>query len=209
MDDKNIVTEENTSPEEKLKAKQVFKQVLPDITVDPDLKPSEFIQKYWKVYQEKFKSNQNINGKVFEDLIAATLVREKIMPFYMQAKVAFIPYVNYDFIIYTQDIGPISLSIKTSLRERWKQADLEAVALKYIHRKSDAFVITLDTDAVRRRRVDESQTLGIDKFVLADTDEYDEMIKLIRSHQLGLSPTVEVVTSTVVITSENYIEFFG
>jgi hypothetical protein len=209
MDDAIVTQEEKVSPEEKLKVKEVFRQLLPDITVDADLKPSEFIKKYWSNYQHSFTSNQNINGKVFEDLIAATLVREKIMPFYMQAKVAFISYVNYDFIIYTQNIGPIALSVKTSLRERWKQADLEAVALKYIHRKSDAFVITLDTDAVRRRRVDSSQSLGIDAFVLADTQEYDELLTSIKEHELGLSPTVEVVTSNTIITQENYIEFFG
>src|SRR5579885_1816629 len=162
MDDNNLIPEEKqVSTEEKLKAKQVVRQFLPDIHIDKDLKPSEFIKKYWDVYQKNYPSTQNIDGKVFEDLIAITLVREKIMPYYMQAKVAFIPYVNYDFIIYTLDIGPVSLSIKTSLRERWKQADLEAVALKYIHRKSKAYVITLDAEAVRRRRVDESQALGI------------------------------------------------
>lgn len=209
MDNLTITQEEQVSPEEKLKAKQVFKQVVPDITVDAELKPSEFIKKYWEKYQQSFTSNQNINGKVFEELIAVTLVREKIMPFYMQAKVAFIPYVNYDFIIYSNDIGPISLSIKTSLRERWKQADLEAVALKYIHRKSKAYVVTLDTDAVRRRRIDSSQSLGIDEFILADTSEYDDMLKAIKDHQLDLSPTVEVVSSNIIITPSNYPEFFG
>ncbi|RJQ25456.1 hypothetical protein C4577_05540 [Candidatus Parcubacteria bacterium] len=200
---------EQITPEEKLKAKHVFKQVLPDITKDRSLPSSKFIKKYWNQYQKKFTSNQNINGKVFENLIATTLIREKIMPFYMQAKVAFIPYVSYDFIIYTCDIGPISLSIKTSLRERWKQADLEAVALKYIHRKSKSFVVTLDTNAVRRRRVDPSQALGIDDYVLADMEEFDEMLKSIKSHQLGLSPKVEVVSSSIIITPKNYIEFFG
>lgn len=208
MDDSLIPQDDNTSPEEKLKAKQVFKKILPDITTDSNLSQHEFIKKYWREYKDKFESNQNINGKVFEDLIAATLIRENIMPFYIQARVAFISYVNYDFIIYTKDIGPISLSIKTSLRERWKQADLEAVALKYIHRKSNAFVVTLDVDAVKRRRIDSSQSLGIDAFVLADSEEYDEMLKNIKSHELGLSPTVSVVTSNTIITKENYIEFF-
>ncbi len=190
-------------------AKEVVKELIPDIKIDPNFKPSEFIKKYWAKYQDNFPSNQNINGKVFEELIAITLIRAGIMPFYMQAKVAFIPYVNYDLIIYANDIGPISLSIKTSLRERWKQADLEAVALKYIHRKSKSFVITLDTDAVRRRRIDPSEAMGINGFILAGTDELDKMLDEIRGYQIELSPTVEVVSSSVVITSENYSQRYS
>lgn len=208
MDD--ITNNDNElNSQERLNAKLTVKQVVPDITAEPDLKPHEFIKKYWAVYQSTFQSNQNINGKVFEELIAIALIRHEILPFYLQAKVAFIPYVNYDFIIYSNDIGPISLSAKTSLRERWKQADLEAVALKYIHRKSKSFVVTLDTDAVRRRRVDSSQALGIDDFVLADTEEFDKVLTEIKEHQLALSPKVEVVSSSIIITSENYKERYA
>ncbi|MEK7571431.1 MAG: hypothetical protein AAB553_04085 [Patescibacteria group bacterium] len=199
-----IVPTDELTPEEKQTAKQVIKKLLPDIRSDSKLKPHEFIKKYWKNYQSNFQSNQNINGKVLEELIAITLIRKNILPFYMQAQVAFISYINYDFIIYSNDIGPISISSKTSLRERWKQADLEAVALKYIHRKSKSFVVTLDTEAVRRRRIDPSASMGIDEFILADTEEYDKMLETIKQHDLSLSPTVEVVTSNFVITAENY-----
>jgi len=35
------------------------------------------------------------------------------------------------------------LTIKTSLRERYKQADLEGLALKQVYRKSKTYLITL------------------------------------------------------------------
>lgn len=194
---------------EQQKAKIVICEIMKDFDEDRSLKPSEFIHNYWNLYKEKFESNQSINGKVFEELIAICLIREGIIPFYMQAQVAFIPYVNYDFIIYTNEIGPISLSAKTSLRERWKQADLEAVAMKYIHRKSKSFVLTLDTDAVRRRRVDRSQLLGIDDFVLADSEEFDNLISQIRTYTHCLSPSVEVVSSKTVITSQDAFDRYS
>jgi hypothetical protein len=204
MDDTTLTT--SISPEEKQTAKEIIRELIPDIKADSTLTASSFIKKYWHHYQTKHSSNQNINGKVFEELIAITLIRNNILPFYMQAQVAFISYVNYDIIIYADDIGPISLSAKTSLRERWKQADLEAVALKYIHRKSESYVITLDTEAVRRRRVDPSAAMGIDAFVLADTEEYDKLTASLKDHPLRLSPTVQVVSSSVIITSENCIQ---
>lgn len=194
---------------ERQTARAVMKSVVPDITADAKLPPSGFIKKYWTIYQENFESNQNINGKVFEELISICLIRQGVLPFYMQAKVAFIPYVNYDFIIYTSEMGPISLSAKTSLRERWKQADLEAIALKYIHRKSESYVITMDEEAVKRRRVDSSQALGIDSFILAKTDEFDQMIDKINSQKCILSPKVEVVNSNIVITSSNFMDRYS
>lgn len=182
--------------------RQVVKSLVGNIHQEPTLLASEYLNKYWDKYLNQFESNQNINGKVFEELIAICLIRADVMPFYMQAKVAFIPNVNYDFIIYTNDIGPISLSAKTSLRERWKQADLEAIALKYIHRKSESFVLTMEANEVRRRRVDTSQLMGIDSFVLANTSELDDLIANIKKHDIGLSPKVEVVSSNTVITSD-------
>ncbi len=189
--------------------RQVVRNVVGDIHSDPNLSASEYLIKNWEKYTTQFASNQNINGKVFEELIAICLIRAEVMPFYMQAKVAFIPNVNYDFIVYTKDIGPISLSAKTSLRERWKQADLEAIALKYIHRKSESYVLTMEADEVRRRRVDSSQLMGIDSFVLANTTEIDELIANIKKHDLGLSPKVEVVSSSVVITPESVLQRYN
>lgn len=203
------VNDEEISPQEVQTAIQIAKELVVDIKANPSLKPHQFIKKYWDIYKSNYQSNQNLNGKVFEELIARALIREDILPFYIQAKVAFIAYINYDFIIYTNDLGPVSLSAKTSLRERWKQADLEAVALKYIHRKSRSFVVTLDTEAVRRRRVDESQAMGIDSFVLADTEEFDETLEEIKKLQLALSPQVEVVSSSIIITADNYKERFS
>lgn len=205
----NQVLQESEESELQLTARKIVAHILPDINVDHDLKASEFIQKYWQKYQEEYPSNQSTNGKVFEEMIAIILIRAGIFPFYMQARVAFISYVNYDFIVYSEDIGPIALSVKTSLRERWKQADLEAVALKYIHRKSEVYVISLDPDEVRRRKVDASESLGIDGFILGTSNELDSLISSIKEHHLALAPTVEVVTSNTIITAENYSQRYS
>lgn len=191
-----------------LTAKQVTKKLVPDIFADKDLVPSAFIDKYWKLYESNFASNNNINGKVFEALIAITLVRKNILPFYMQAKVAFIPNVNYDIIIYTNNIGPISISAKTSLRERYKQADLEAVALKYIHRKAKTFLVSMDSKAMGNLKKHPDSAMGIDAFIQANTAEFDNMIDFVGKNMLGLAPKVEVVTSSVVITKDNFSSFF-
>lgn len=191
-----MISSRNLSPG----AREIVKGLVNDLSSDSTLKPSAFIHKYWQKYQNNNPSSQNINGKVFEELICIALIKERIFPFYMQAKVAFIPNINYDFIVYTKERGPIALSAKTSLRERWKQADLEALALKNIHRKSQTFVITLDHQAVKSRRIDDDQTLGIDTFVLANTSELDDLTSLLHTYTIIKPPLVEAVTSNQVIT---------
>jgi hypothetical protein len=44
---------------------------------------------------------------------------------------------------------PICISAKTSLRERYKQADFEAIALKYVHRKALSFLVTLEENEAK------------------------------------------------------------
>lgn len=185
--------------------KEIVKKIVgSDIFIDESLAPSQFINKYWEIYNSQHQSNPSINGGVLEELIAMTLIRKGIFPFYMQARVAFIPNVNYDFIVYTKDLGPISISSKTSLRERYKQADLEAVALKYIHRNSKSFLVTLNSEECNRRKKDIGSLMAINDIVLATSKDFDEMLDFIKENTVSLAPKVEVVTSNSVITADNY-----
>jgi hypothetical protein len=184
----------------------IIQAMISNIQVDPNLSPSEFIEKYWTKYKDNYPSNNNLNGKIFEELIAITLVRSQILPFYMQARVAFIPNIDYDFVIYSKGIGPIVLSAKTSLRERYKQADLEAVALKYVHRKSESYVISLDEKEIGRRKKNLDDVMAIDNFVNASLVEYDELLQNLQARSIIESPVISVVSSKIMINSENYKE---
>src|SRR3989338_10507481 len=188
-------------------SKQILKEILPDIFVDLKLAPSKFISKYWVIYNKKYGSVKSLNGKVFEGLIAAVLCREGIFPVYLQAKAAFINGVDYDFIIYTEEFGPVSLSAKTSLRERWKKADLEALALKNIHRKSKSYLITMDSSAATRRSADMSEVLGLDEFILASDQKFDKLINKIKILTLIEAPKVTTISSNMMLTKDNHVEY--
>lgn len=164
--------------------------------------PSEFVADIWRKFEKSYNSkamNQNnINGKVFEEIIALCLVKMGLMPFYMQAKVAFIPNVNYDFVLY-DEISPVSLSAKVSLRERWKQADLEAVALKYIHRNAKSYVITLNEKESAARKSKLSECMGINDFIVATSVDFDNLMQRLKNTNFKISPKIDVVTSNIVI----------
>lgn len=173
------------------------------------LSPSATIEKLWSIYKTDYESNNNINGKVFEEVIGYVLTKEGCVPFYMQARVAYVPNVNYDFILYDEEEGPISLSAKTSLRERWKQADLEAVALKYVHRNALSYAITLDKTEAATRTAKLKDCMALNDFILADSQKFDQLIEQIKGRKLIKAGTIEIVTSNTFIDTANAASRYG
>ena len=177
-----------------------FKTVLENSATIESLKPSEQLQLLWKSYKDFCPNNNNVNGKVFEAIIATVMLENGIEPIFSQANVVFVPNVNFDLIVYSKEYGPISISAKTSLRERYKQADLEAVSLKYVHRKAKCYLVTMDhpegTRLERKRK--EGDLLGIDHIVLGDTETFDQMIELLSTLNLEKPKAVEIVTSSYI-----------
>jgi hypothetical protein len=118
--------------------------------------------------------------------------------------VAFIPNVNYDLLVYSAEVGPIILSAKTSLRERWKQADLEAVAMRYIYRQSKSYLISLNEREVRTRKNDMKSVMALDGFILATSTEYDELLLQLGQLAPTEAPQIKTVESNFIITGKNY-----
>ena len=166
--------------------------------------PAEYIQKYWEAYQKHPETNNNLNGKIFEYILATLFVREDILPLYMSAKVAFVPNVIYDLMLYTAERGPICLSAKTSLRERYKQADLEAIALKYVHRKALSYLLTLEGKEAKsvKTKIKTGDVIGLDNVIVATQPEFDELITQLKRFKLSEPPTVKVIESNQIITRE-------
>lgn len=188
------------------KSETTFESIFPgvsfwDISYN---KPSEYVQKYWKAYKDKGISNNALNGSIFELIIATLFIRENILPMYLQAKVAFIPNVEYDMVLYNKEIGPISISLKTSLRERKKQADLEAIALKYVHRKSKCYLLSLDEYEVKCAKTDlrNGYLLGLDDVILSSSEEFDKFIEELKTRVFSEAGSIEIIKSNQVITSE-------
>lgn len=161
--------------------------------------PHEYVQKYWNAYQACSGKNASVNGKIFELIIETLLYREGILPYYIQAKAAFVPNVDFDVLLYAES-EPVCLSIKTSLRERYKQADLEAVALKYVHRKALCFLLTLEkneADSVAEK-IQNSEVLGLDGMIYCLSDEFDCLVARLKQKTFSESKKVDVVAGQIV-----------
>ena len=190
----------------KTKGYTVFTEHIAPDFMDNDMTPSRYVNYCWQKYESSgIARNNALNGSVFEIIMATLLVKEGLVPLHLQARVAFVPNVIFDSVLYTNETGPIALSLKTSLRERYKQADLEAVALKYVHRKAENYLLTMDSEeaSLVSEKIKNGEVLGIDRAILATSDKLDEFICQLKHKTLVLPGTVEIIRAARTITSEN------
>lgn len=159
--------------------------------------PQDFVKEYWMALEKAGKPT--LHGNVFEYIIYTLLYRENIRPFYTQAQVAFVPNVNFDALLYCKS-APVSLSLKTSLRERYKQADLEAIALKYVHRRSQCYLLTMDTKEakVQKEKILSGDIIGLDKIIDCNTNDIDDLIASLKHTTFETSDKIEVVHGNLI-----------
>jgi hypothetical protein len=189
---------------------QTFESLLGDMSfLDvPYNKPSEYVTYYWNAYQKhksqlnKAANSNNVNGKIFECILATLFVRENIVPYFLSAKIAFVPNVVYDITLYSKEIGPISLSAKTSLRERYKQADLESIALKYVHRRAKAYLINNDINESKsvRNKIKSGDVIGLDDVIFAQSDDFDQLIQNLKQYELCHPGSIDIIQSNQMVT---------
>ena len=140
--------------------------------------PSSFIDEAWKYYRKKCPSNPAVNGGVFEYLIVETLIQEGITPVYFQSKFHHVPNCEFDIVLY-HPRQPVVLSAKVSLRERYKQADLEGMALRQVYRQAKQHLITLSEREARtnQQKIGTGDIIGLDSIVVANKPEYDTLLQ--------------------------------
>lgn len=175
----------------------LFTDIL-DVNIDSD---SGFCHSMWGRYKASDYGSNVLNGTIFEGILATLFYRREIKPLYVQAQVAFVPNVNFDFIAYTHEYGPVILSAKTSLRERYKQADLEGMMLRHVHRKSKSYLITMDVNEAQtvNNKINVGDALGIDKVVVATNSDFDDLISELRKLTYIKPEKIDVITSHKII----------
>ena len=188
----------------KSKSSVIFTEhISDDFTTISAASPSKYVKYCWAKYESYAstqKQNNAMNGKVFELIIETCLFREKITPMFLQAKVTFVPNVDFDVICFTEEQYPIAISLKTSLRERYKQADLEAIALKYVHRNAKNYLILLKSDetASFKQKLKKGELLGINEVIAADDVEFDEFVDNMKKSKYINPGKVDIITGNLV-----------
>ncbi len=179
-------------PSNEIRSITYTNEILKNASIKNDDSPSQFIEKCWNYYKSNYPNNNSLNGNIFENLIILSLAREGIENIYYQAELSYVPSAIFDIFLFNK-IAPLALSIKTTLRERWKQADLEALAVKQVHKNSKCYVLTTSENEVRARRKNDKSYNGLDGFILVHTNEYDKFVKKIKDQEFIIAGNVPII----------------
>ncbi len=120
------------------------------------------------------QQRRKLHGYIYECAIGEALVREGLVPLYYQASLTHVEEATFDWFLYHPNT-PVAISCKTSLRERWKQAALEAMALKAVFPLAKCYLITRDQVAVDIRNA-KNKRKRIDEFVLGCADRFNILV---------------------------------
>ncbi len=147
-------------------------------------KPHEFISRAYDNYRSKYPNNPSVNGRIFEYLVCETLAQENITPFYYQAKFERVPNADFDLVLYDPK-QPVVLTMKTSLRERWKQADLEGIALKQVYRQARSYLLTLSSDEAGniQNKIEAGDITGLEQCLVAKHSEYTKLVEELKKRR--------------------------
>ncbi len=142
-----------------------------------------------------------MNGKIFEYLVCETLAHEGIVPFYYQARFEYVPNADFDVVLYHRR-KPVILTMKVSMRERYKQSVLEGWVLWQVYKNAETWLITLhEKEAPNvQRKIDAGEIVGVDGCILASTKAYDELLEELKDQQFELAKPV------VPLTGKHYSE---
>jgi hypothetical protein len=133
---------------------------------------------------------------LFEYLIAYCLSSKGILPFYIQVKINLVEGVIYDIVLFDEKLSPIVLSIKTSLRERYKQAFFEARVLKSVYSSSKSYLLTLSGSEYKARKKENKQTDSsiLDDVIAVDTEEFDKFLEKLKTLEFRRAIKQQTIT---------------
>ena len=175
-----------------------IKGIQPTLEHFPYNSASLYTDKLWKLFDKEISDN-SARGTAFEFLIAFTLLRENISTFYYQVAFNNIAWAEYDILVFTEEIGPIVLSCKTSLRERWKQAEFEAQLMKRDFPKSRSFLITMDPkESSVANKIKNGPKSGLEKVMRANQPAFDRIIEEIKGYKVIPAPIGVFSKSTLI-----------
>tara|TARA_B100000427_G_scaffold327412_1_gene338093 strand:- start:98 stop:658 length:561 start_codon:yes stop_codon:yes gene_type:complete len=166
--------------------KKIYYKVLSEEILNNYTTPSNFLSVCWDRYK-KFNIKRNVNnnepGKVFEEIFGILLILEGYEIFSKDKEIDGVPLVKPDIMLKSNSDQFIFISLKTSLRERWKQADWESIRFKHVYPDTKCYLITLNETEKKslKKKIDNNLLVGgLDDVFFGLSEELNSFFELIR-----------------------------
>jgi hypothetical protein len=151
-------------------------------------KPLEFFNYFWDIYkkftrtykEEKNKLiNNQVNGDAFAIIFGFLLEREKVKISKMDEELAKVKFVKPDFLIKKKNKKIIFISLKVSIRERWKQADWESMRFKKIYKNSKTIILMNEKSEINSLK-EKIPYISIDYVFHSGSADINNLFKIIK-----------------------------
>ena len=162
----------------------------------------EFVSKVMGNFDNQTKANneqskKSLRGAVFEYVIGEVLLLKGLTPLYHQAELRHVPLAKFDWLLYHPQ-KPVSISCKTSARERWKQAAYEGMALKQVYSHAINYFVSVDAlPKIDEKREEAPRTL--DHFLVAIKPEFDEALEEIKKTDYCEAENVSPIIKPIMV----------
>lgn len=138
-----------------------------------------FFNHFWNIFKA-YASSKNLNNQVpgdaFEIIFAFILDYEEIEITSMDESIDGLSFVKPDFVVKKNNCF---ISCKTSLRERWKQADWESIRFKEVFPDSKCYLLTnhYKEHLSLKQKI---PNLSIDQVFYAASEDINNLVKKIK-----------------------------
>lgn len=137
----------------------------------PSYPYSRFMSAFW----EEANSQGQTSGALFELLVACCFYDARVGTFYRHATLQDSPKVESDLLVWTREGTPWCIQMTSTLRERYKLADLQAFRVKASYHNAAFFLLTMDQfDTSKRSRKDFE---SLDELVYCGSAAFDFLIE--------------------------------
>lgn len=137
----------------------------------PSYPYSRFMSAFW----EEASSQGQSSGALFELMVACCLYDARVGTFYRHATLQDSPKVESDLLVWTREGMPWCIQMTSTLRERYKLADLQAFRVKASYHNAAFFLLTMDQFDTSKRSKKDFESL--DELVYCGSAAFDSLIE--------------------------------
>jgi hypothetical protein len=156
-----------------------FKKTTFNFSVDKYMKTNhQQLNHYFNQNNINSQSQKTIRGKINEYLILLYFHDQGITHLYPQSYLFFIPDIRFDLVLFSATKRIIAFNFKTCLRDRYKQAIVEAQQLKKLDTRFEFYLLTNDAAESERlnQKIHNGKVQGINQVINLFAEEANHFV---------------------------------